>query len=582
MKCFNVVLIFIVLLISKSEMQAQATNEIVQPKYVCNEGKTPSSFYKYRAIEYLADGSKIIVSSFKDSIILGSKTLRTIAQNNFEWSKAYYCAKYNINNQLVWVVKLSESDTSFEFCTATSKNGMLAVTFDCKGETVLFDSIITVQHGGVDQILMLIDSNGNLYKHLRIGGDRNDGSGGPHNMAITSQNELILSITVNAGNSAVNTGYNIFLTPIDTLFADGQQCAIIRFNMELLPLQSAIYGGNSFDYGLQLCESNNFIYGIGVADGNGLKMYGGLDIQPPNNPILNRNWFLIKLDSNLNALWYNSFGSDEVMQNILPKAIACSKYGVGISMSSSAFGTVPNRYYCSGGGFFNSTISHDYFTVFYDTAGNFKNANVSKSIGDEYITDMVCDSFGNYYAVGKFDYTMRFPTDTLNSYGSADAMVTSYDPQGNFRWAASGGGFGSEIPYDVAINSQQKMVLVGVSSSIGGCFFGNDTLFIPTNVSNVFYASIDTATIIKKIPDAIDNNPVLNKVNVWPNPANNIIYTNMKGGNYAIFNSAGNIVKKGINQNTIGIDISSLASGLYTLQLNNKTQVVHQKICIQQ
>ncbi len=566
------------MLISKSEMQAQATNEIVQPKYVCNEGKTPSSFYKNRIIDIDSGGNKYILSTFKDSLHIGNNHFVTQLQNNYEWSKALYFAKYNANDSLLFAIKFAECDTNYTFSILHNNHGgvFIALSFDGK---LYLDNCFIQSAGSTDIVLFEFDSLGQRKQLKQFGSYRAEGFWGK---ALTRdfQGNIYLCGGVNMGDLNSNPGYVVDFDSTHSIIVDDGQSFILKMTPNLDVLKIAIYGGAKFDGSLNIAHAGKEIYAFGIVFSSSQNFYGGLNIDFSSASQLQDNIFILKLDSNLKGVWYRRLGAVTSLLNYNAQAISASGKGVAI-VGHGWNGSSTNQFYCDGGGYFNGTSSVDYFMVFYDTAGNFKNVNVSKSIVLEYITDMVCDSLGNYYAVGKFDYTMRFPTDTLNSYGSADAMVTSYDPQGNFRWAASGGGFGSEIPYDVAINSQQKMVLVGVSSSVGGCFFGNDTLFIPNNGSNVFYASIDTATIIKKIPDAIDNNLVINKVIVWPNPASSIIYTNMKGGNYAIFNSAGYIVKKGINQNTIGIDVSNLATGLYTLQLNNKTQVVHQKIFIQ-
>jgi hypothetical protein len=74
----------------------------------------------------------------------------------------------------------------------------------------------------------------------------------------------------------------------------------------------------------------------------------------------------------------------------------------------------------------------------------------------------------------------------------------------------------------------------------------------------------------------------------YPNPAKDVLYLDMKDktGNYSlrIFNVSGGLVNEqdGIAAgNLLTTDISSLASGMYTVQLNNAGNVYRSKLVVE-
>lgn len=79
----------------------------------------------------------------------------------------------------------------------------------------------------------------------------------------------------------------------------------------------------------------------------------------------------------------------------------------------------------------------------------------------------------------------------------------------------------------------------------------------------------------------IDNFDVDN-ISIWPNPATNVInINNAKGANISILNPTGEevILKNNISNHQV-IDISSLNEGAYILVINNKEDIITQKLII--
>jgi hypothetical protein len=239
-----------------------------------------------------------------------------------------------------------------------------------------------------------------------------------------------------------------------------------------------------------------------------------------------------------------------------------------------------------GGGTLIGLDQRDYFIACYDTSGNFVWNTISNSAGSEYLTELTTDSNSNVYGVGKMDYTLKFPSDTLYSYGGDDVLVCSYDSVGNFRWATNGGGSGADIGSGIALDNNQKLYIVGGTTSSGGCVMGNDTLYPQSGQSTLFFASLDSIDVLA--PTKITNYELKKiHINTFPNPANNSITIECK--NYVIDKvTITDITGKEIssyslpkNSYQFSINTSTIQNGIYLLHVKNEHQQVTQKIIIQ-
>lgn len=95
--------------------------------------------------------------------------------------------------------------------------------------------------------------------------------------------------------------------------------------------------------------------------------------------------------------------------------------------------------------------------------------NWTKSIGSsgqESVSDVVTDGLGNIYTVGYFSTTVDFDPgpgiQNLTSLGSTDGFIQKMDTAGNFIWAKSIGGTGSQLFNDINIDNQGNLYMIGV------------------------------------------------------------------------------------------------------------------------
>ena len=140
----------------------------------------------------------------------------------------------------------------------------------------------------------------------------------------------------------------------------------------------------------------------------------------------NYDIFIVKYDTNGNALWAKSIGSNG----------SDDSYGIALDSNNNVY--VSGRFsgdltIATVGG--NTTLTYtgvnaaDILIVKYDTNGN---PQWAKGLGGgvgEYAdgSDIATDSAGNVYMCGGFNGTLTVGVTTLNSSGSYDGFIVKYN-----------------------------------------------------------------------------------------------------------------------------------------------------------
>lgn len=108
----------------------------------------------------------------------------------------------------------------------------------------------------------------------------------------------------------------------------------------------------------------------------------------------------------------------------------------------------------------------DIFFAKYDAAGNYVWA---KSVGgndNDGSAAIALDAWNNVYITGNFVGTADFDpgagTVNLVSAGGLDLFFAKYDPVGNFVWARSTGGPGSDLSYSIALDVFGNVYMTGI------------------------------------------------------------------------------------------------------------------------
>ncbi|MVN78863.1 hypothetical protein GO988_21235 [Hymenobacter sp. HMF4947] len=71
------------------------------------------------------------------------------------------------------------------------------------------------------------------------------------------------------------------------------------------------------------------------------------------------------------------------------------------------------------------------------------------------------DTQGNVYTANRFWGTTQRGAARFTAYGSFDALLVKYTPQGEVQWARQGGGVGNDYAADLALDATGNVFLVG-------------------------------------------------------------------------------------------------------------------------
>ena len=110
---------------------------------------------------------------------------------------------------------------------------------------------------------------------------------------------------------------------------------------------------------------------------------------------------------------------------------------------------------------------------------------------DDYNTGITNDPFGNIYISGYFQGTPDFDpgaaTYTLTSNGGYDFFVSKLDPNGNFIWAKSVGGYSQDFGFNVTLDGLGNVLVCGYFQDTVDFDPGVGTYTLASNGSDDFF-----------------------------------------------------------------------------------------------
>ena len=336
----------------------------------------------------------------------------------------------------------------------TDQLGNVYITGEFRN-TVDFDPGTSVfnltSNGAQDIFIEKLDSSGNLIWAKNIGGTGGDQGNSitidtAGNIFITGQFQHTVDFDPGVGisNLASTGSTDIFVLKLDSsgnfIWAKG-------------------FGGTGTDVGLSIAtDLIGNIYTTGY-------FAGSADFKPgPGSTFLTSNGgydvFVQKLNPNGNFIWAKGMGGSTF------------DYGRSISVDSSGnvylmgdFRGTADFFSGSGAVYLTSRGSSDVFVQKFNTSGIFVWVKQMGGVGTDVGQAITTDSFGNIYSTGYFEGTANFDpgagTANLTSNGSSDVFVHKLNPLGDFIWAKSMGGTGTEGSNDIAIDHSMNIYLIG-------------------------------------------------------------------------------------------------------------------------
>jgi len=365
-----------------------------------------------------------------------------------------FVSKLDSNGNFLWAKSMGGTGLDQGLGIAVDGSGNVHTTGLFQG-TVDFDPgpdiFNLTSNGGRDSFVSNLDSNGNFLWAKSMGatgldeglGIALDGSGNVHTTGNFS------------GTADFDPGPDIF-----NLVSNGDRDSFVSnldSNGNFLWAKSM--GATVFDEGLGIA-----LDGSGNVHTTGL-FQGTVDFDPgPDTFNLtssgSEDVFVSKLDSNGDFVWAKSMGGPG------------GDGGIDIAMDGS--GNVHTTGYFSGTsdfdpgpGIFNLTSNggRDSFVSKLDSNGNFLWAKSMGGAGFDEGLGIAVDSSGNVHTTGLFQGTVDFDpgpdTFDLTSIGSHDVFISKHDSNGDFVWAKSMGGPGSDVSRNIAVDGSGNVHIVG-------------------------------------------------------------------------------------------------------------------------
>ena len=308
---------------------------------------------------------------------------------------------------------------------------------------------------------------------------------------------------------------------------------------------------------------------------------GNIDLDPSGSNTQtktsngSRDVFILKLDSNGDYLWGNSFGSTNPDNVNVIRSLDSGVYVGGVFSGATEFQT---------GNPVSPLSTDDGYLVKYDDMGNFNfvytiGGNGSGSGLFEEVED-VTEVNNTLVVSGNFISTVDFdndPNNTANSTsnGNRDAYVLELTTSGDYINNYTIGGTDDEVRNRVHITNGNEIILYGAfeSASIDlDPSSGVDTYTNGFNFHDIYFSHFSTPNLL-----SVDN-AVLESFSVYPNPTTGVIniQSNTAIDSYIIYNQLGQVMKTGNDTNRI--DINSFPRGLYMLQITSGNSSVTKKI----
>ncbi len=211
-----------------------------------------------------------------------------------------------------------------------------------------------------------------------------------------------------------------------------------------------------------------------------------------SNGLSETDLFIVKLDASGNLAWARNTGGiyAEYSYSMTYDSQGYI-YITGVFYDTADFDPGPGTYNLIGHG-----GSTDAFVLKLDTSGNFVWA---KSFGGLYTTrsySIVTDESGNVCVTGWFKGSVDFDpgnnTYDLTSNGNYDIFILKLDAAGNFLWAKTLGGAGSDYGYSIAVDDSGNVYSTGQFSGYIDLDPGNGTHYtVAYGDDDIFVLKLD-------------------------------------------------------------------------------------------
>lgn len=408
-----------------------------------------------QAYSTTADGQGNIytVGSFNDKVDFDPGSGK--AERTSSGSTDVFLSKFSSNGKFLWVKTFGSKDLDLAGSIMLDANGDLILSGAFIG-TADFDpgsgQTTLKSNGSRDAFVSKFDTSGKFLWALSWGGSNSDGAG-----KVASDDDGNLYITIGfRGKVDLDPGSGTHYLTASGVDIDP---AIIKLSSSgQFRWAKRIKGSKSESFASLDLDNDKNIYLTG-------NFSGSPDFDPGTSYVphtaVNRDMFILKLDSNGNYVWSGNTGSSS---QVLVYEIIVTGSG-NIVITGLYQGTTD---FDLGSG--TSTLKHagqgDIFVAEYTKSGNLSWVRALSGSKNEFPKAMSMDKDGSLYVHGSFSGTVDFNPglgqNTLTSGGqNSNAFVVKLDKVGDFEWVKHLGGSGSITPHDIFVDSKKSVHVCG-------------------------------------------------------------------------------------------------------------------------
>ena len=254
-----------------------------------------------------------------------------------------------------------------------------------------------------------------------------------------------------------------------------------------------------------------------------------------------RDVFVQKMDANGNFIWAKTFGGTDNTFDILLSIIID---GSGDIYTAGVFQETVDFDPSEGMDNHTSNGNDDIFVQKMDADGNFLWAKTFGGTSAEIGSCITIDESGNVYTSGRFNRTVDFdPSEGIDNHTSngsgSDIFIHKMDIDGNFVWAKTFEGSGTDLAYSMTVDDSGNLYTTG--------FYNGTVDFDPSEGIDKHTSKSNSTVFINKMDESGNY--------LW---ARTIGGSSNDEGNSIKVDRYGNVYLTGIFQETVDFDPSQV------------------------
>lgn len=446
----------------------------------------------------------------------------------------YWLVKTDAAGQLLWQVSLGGHSSDWATAMQQTTDGGYIVA----GYTMSNDVDVSGNHGGVDFWVVKLNSTGTIQWQKALGG-----SGGDYANSIQQCTDggYIVAGYTNSSNGDVTGLHGI-----------ANDYWVVKLNSAGNIQWQKTLGGTYSDEAtsvIQCTDGGYIVAGYTLSkDGDVTDLHGAPDSY--------HDYWIVKLNSAGAIEWQKTLGGPGVDKAYAIKQCSDDGYIVaGYTMSNGGDVTATHGSY------------QDYWVVKINSTGSIQWQKTLGGTDDDRAYSVLQSSDGGYVVAG---YANSTNGDVTNNHGGPDYWIVKLNSNGDMEWQKAMGGAVEDHAYAIQQCTDGGYIVAGNSGSSNGD--------ITVNHGTYDYWVVKLSGVT-----AIDETTEDGNIGVFPVPAQNKVSIDAPyGADIKLLNLQGETIRHTVKADIpLVFDITTLANGIYIVEIKHATTVTARKVVIQ-